>query len=101
MLLIEPVRERRDTYFCSTRRYPTRVRPQRAELCDAAPQTLEHPIIERVAGSEDQRRAMAVKHLEIREILGTKTMREITPEYGLLLLSLGFGLWHSFLLFLD
>ncbi len=36
------------------------------------------PIIERVMGSEDQRRATAVKRLDIREILGTKTMREIT-----------------------
>jgi hypothetical protein len=29
-------------------------------------------------GSEDQRRSTAVKRLDIREILGTKTMREIT-----------------------
>jgi len=36
------------------------------------------PIIEKVMGSEDQRRATAVKRLDIREILGTKTMREIT-----------------------
>ncbi|HXX41409.1 MAG TPA: hypothetical protein VEI58_03995 [Chthoniobacterales bacterium] len=36
------------------------------------------PILEKVMGSEDQRRAMAVKRLDIREILGTKTMREIT-----------------------
>jgi hypothetical protein len=36
------------------------------------------PIIEKAMGSEDQRRAPAVKRLDIREILGTKTMREIT-----------------------
>jgi hypothetical protein len=36
------------------------------------------PIVEKVMGSEDQRSATAVKRLEIREILGTKTMREIT-----------------------
>ncbi len=36
------------------------------------------PIVEKVIGSEDQRRATAMKRLDIREILGTKTMREIT-----------------------
>jgi hypothetical protein len=36
------------------------------------------PLIEKVMGNEDQRRAMAVKRLDIREILGTRTMREIT-----------------------
>jgi hypothetical protein len=36
------------------------------------------PIVEKVMGSEDQRRATALKRLDIREILGTKTMREIT-----------------------
>jgi hypothetical protein len=36
------------------------------------------PIVEKVTGTEDQRSATAVKRLEIREILGTKTMREIT-----------------------
>ena len=36
------------------------------------------PILEKVMGSEDQRRTMAVKRLDIREILGNKTMREIT-----------------------
>jgi len=36
------------------------------------------PIIEKVMGSEAQRRDLAVKRLDIREILGTKTMREIT-----------------------
>ncbi len=36
------------------------------------------PIIEKVMGPEEQRRATAVKRLDIREILGTKTMREIT-----------------------
>jgi hypothetical protein len=36
------------------------------------------PLIEKVMGNEDQRRATAVKRLDIREILGTKTLREIT-----------------------
>lgn len=36
------------------------------------------PIVEKVMGPEEQRRATAVKRLDIREILGTKTMREIT-----------------------
>jgi len=36
------------------------------------------PIVEKVMGTEDQRRATAVKRLDVREILGTKTMREIT-----------------------
>jgi hypothetical protein len=36
------------------------------------------PIVEKVMGTEDQRRATAVKRLDIREILATKTMREIT-----------------------
>jgi hypothetical protein len=36
------------------------------------------PIVEKAMGTEDQRRATAVKRLDIREILGTKTMREIT-----------------------
>jgi hypothetical protein len=36
------------------------------------------PIIEKVMGNEDQRRTTNVKRLDIREILGTKTMREIT-----------------------
>lgn len=36
------------------------------------------PLIEKVMGSEEQRRATAVKRLDIREILGAKTMREIT-----------------------
>src|SRR6184192_2861135 len=36
------------------------------------------PIIEKVMGTEDQRRTTAVKRLDIREIIGTKTMREIT-----------------------
>lgn len=36
------------------------------------------PIVEKVMGSEDQRRSTAVKRLDIREIRGTKTMREIT-----------------------
>jgi len=36
------------------------------------------PVVEKIMGPEDQRRATAVKRLDIREILGTKTMREIT-----------------------
>ena len=36
------------------------------------------PIVEKVMGSEEQRRTTAIKRLDIREILGTKTMREIT-----------------------
>jgi hypothetical protein len=36
------------------------------------------PIVEKVMGTEDKRRETAVKRLDIREILGTKTMREIT-----------------------
>jgi hypothetical protein len=36
------------------------------------------PIVEKVMGNEDQRRATAVKRLDIREILGVRTMREIT-----------------------
>ncbi len=36
------------------------------------------PIVAKVMGTEEQRRDTAVKRLDIREILGTKTMREIT-----------------------
>ncbi|HWY41811.1 MAG TPA: hypothetical protein VNX27_13560 [Chthoniobacterales bacterium] len=36
------------------------------------------PLVTKAMGSEDQRKDMAVKRLDIREILGTKTMREIT-----------------------
>ena len=36
------------------------------------------PIVEKVMGKEEQRLATATKRLDIREILGTKTMREIT-----------------------
>ena len=36
------------------------------------------PIVAKVMGNEDQQRATAVKRLDIREIVGTKTMREIT-----------------------
>ena len=36
------------------------------------------PIFEKVMGAEEQRRTLAVKRLDIREILGVKTMREIT-----------------------
>jgi len=35
------------------------------------------PVLAKVMGSEEQRTQMAVKRLDIREILGTKTMREI------------------------
>ena len=36
------------------------------------------PIVEKVMGSQEQQRETAVKRLDIREILGSKTMREIT-----------------------
>lgn len=36
------------------------------------------PIAEKLMGSEDQRRTLAIKRLDIREIVGSKTMREIT-----------------------
>jgi hypothetical protein len=36
------------------------------------------PLLAKVMGSQDQQKEMAVKRLDIREILGTKTMREIT-----------------------
>ena len=36
------------------------------------------PMMSKVMGGEDQRRQLAVKRLDVREILGTKTMREIT-----------------------
>jgi len=36
------------------------------------------PILERIIGGEDQRRDAYVKRAELREILGNKTMREIT-----------------------
>jgi hypothetical protein len=36
------------------------------------------PIAEKMIGGEDQQRAGSMKRMEIREILGTKTMREIT-----------------------
>jgi hypothetical protein len=36
------------------------------------------PITEKIMGSEDQRRDASTKRAEIREILGNKTMREIT-----------------------
>src|SRR4029077_4341340 len=38
------------------------------------------PIARKLIGSEDVMRQAAVKRQEIREILGTKTMREITPK---------------------
>src|SRR5207248_9681213 len=36
------------------------------------------PIAAKAIGTEDQQRQLAVKRLEIREIMGDKTMREIT-----------------------
>jgi hypothetical protein len=36
------------------------------------------PISAKMIGSDDQQRQLAVKRLEIREIMGDKTMREIT-----------------------
>jgi len=36
------------------------------------------PLLAKVMGSEEERKDMAVKRLDVREILGTKTMREIT-----------------------
>jgi hypothetical protein len=36
------------------------------------------PISTKLVGTEDQQRQLAVKRLEIREIMGDKTMREIT-----------------------
>ena len=36
------------------------------------------PLAAKLIGNDDQQRQMAVKRLEIREIMGDKTMREIT-----------------------
>lgn len=36
------------------------------------------PITQKITGGEDQQRQASVKRAEIREILGSKTMREIT-----------------------
>jgi hypothetical protein len=36
------------------------------------------PIFDKIVGNEDQQRQLAVKRVEIREIMGDKTMREIT-----------------------
>ena len=36
------------------------------------------PVLTKVMGSDEQRKNMMVKRLDVREILGTKTMREIT-----------------------
>jgi hypothetical protein len=36
------------------------------------------PLLTKAMGSEEQRTQMAVKRLDVREIVGTKTMREIT-----------------------
>lgn len=36
------------------------------------------PVIAKVMGSQEQQKELAIKRLDVREILGTKTMREIT-----------------------
>jgi hypothetical protein len=36
------------------------------------------PIVKKLVGSADQRRQLAIKRVEVREILGSKRMREIT-----------------------
>ncbi len=36
------------------------------------------PIAAKILGNEDQRRQAAIKRAEVREIIGNKTMREIT-----------------------
>jgi hypothetical protein len=36
------------------------------------------PIANKLIGNDDQQRQMAVKRLEVREIMGDKTMREVT-----------------------
>ncbi|HLW34952.1 MAG TPA: hypothetical protein VKS98_04765 [Chthoniobacterales bacterium] len=36
------------------------------------------PVLTKVMGSQDQRKDLMVKRLDVREIIGTKTMREIT-----------------------
>jgi hypothetical protein len=36
------------------------------------------PVVAKVMGSQDQQRELAVKRLDIREILGAKTMQEVT-----------------------
>ena len=36
------------------------------------------PIFDKIMGTEDQQRQMAIKRLEIRDIMGDKLMREIT-----------------------
>ena len=35
------------------------------------------PIMAKVLGGQDAQRQLAVKRLDVREILGTKTMREV------------------------
>jgi len=35
------------------------------------------PILAKVMGGQDAQRQLAVKRLDVREILGTKTMREV------------------------
>jgi hypothetical protein len=36
------------------------------------------PIAKKLIGNQDQQRQLAIKRVEVREILGTKRMREIT-----------------------
>jgi hypothetical protein len=36
------------------------------------------PIAQKIIGGEDQQRELAMKRVELREILGSKLMREIT-----------------------
>jgi hypothetical protein len=36
------------------------------------------PIFDKILGNEDQQRQIAVKRVEIRDIMGDKLMREIT-----------------------
>jgi hypothetical protein len=40
--------------------------------------TKTDPLLEKIMGSEDQRRTVTVKRLDVREILGVKIMRQIT-----------------------
>src|SRR5207237_6359123 len=39
------------------------------------------PIMAKVMGGQDAQRQLAVKRLDVREILGTKTMREVILKY--------------------
>jgi hypothetical protein len=44
---------------------------------DNAPEKF-NPITRKIVGTNDQQQALAVKRLDIREIMGNKLMREIT-----------------------